>query len=71
MTIIHLDGSYGDDIVRVEADSDAVQEAVWELEEKYASLPDEEQGDKDQFIIDGLEEKGFDVWYCDVITVQC
>ena len=71
MTILHLQGTASNDIFHVEADADDVQEAVWELEEAYDGLPDDEQGDKDQFVLNGLEEKGFDVWNCDVVTVQC
>ena len=65
MTLIRVLKSWGDDFYRVDADEDAVQEAVEELTEKYQEETPEDEWDGDDmanYILDGLEEKGFDLW---------
>jgi hypothetical protein len=71
MTILYISTVYGVDFYRIDADEDAVRDAVDELEEKYVDQTDWDAYDKEQFILDGLEERGFDVWGISVVTAHC
>lgn len=69
MTIIRVEFSFGTDYYRIDADEMEVQEAVDELAEEYDSLPEDEQDDRSDYILDGLEARGYDLWSVDVIDV--
>ena len=72
MTILKVDSVYGDDYYLVEADEDDVQEAVDELIcQYYDETPEEDQDDQEKvdYILSGLENRGFDFWGAGIVTI--
>ena len=72
MTILKIDSVYGDDYYLVEADEDDVREAVDELSDQYDDeTPEEDQDDQEKvdYILAGLEARGFDFWGTGVVTI--
>lgn len=73
MTIVRVLKSWGDDFYEVHSDEDEVQEAVDELEEQYREETPEDEWDPDakaDYILDGLEGKGFDLWNVGLVDVD-
>ena len=74
MTLIRVIRSWGDDFYWVEADEDAVQDAVDDLEEEYQiKTPEDEQDgdDKADYVISGLENIGFNLWiFVDEVNID-
>lgn len=66
--IIKLATNSGDECCEVDADRGKVEEAVCDLEEQYADIPDEEWVPKTEFILKGLETM-FEVTTLDVLTI--
>lgn len=70
MTIIRVSSPAGADYYRVDADEDVIRDDVDELIEDYESLPEEEQDcDQSDYILNGLEERGYDLWMVDVVDI--
>lgn len=74
MTILRVVYSQSEEFYRIDADSDDVQEVVDDLEERYCAETPEDEQDLDakvDYVINGLEERGFDPWYVsDIITLH-
>lgn len=73
MTILHIETAYGDDYYRIDADESQVECAVEDLEEEYDDQTPEDEWDeyeKVQYVLDGLENKGFDPWNVDIVHRQ-
>ena len=71
MTIIHIKSRAGDDYFYTESDEDQVEDAVEELTDEYNDTPeDEQESDLAEYVLNGLDERGFDVWRAGVVMID-
>lgn len=72
MTILNIHKRWGDDPYGIEADEEAVKKAVEELEEEYSDVTPEDEQDTDDradFILNGLESRGFEFVNVGVVDI--
>ena len=73
MTILRAHRGWGDDLYFIKADEDVVSDAVETLREEYADTVPEDDRDYDEevdFIVDGLEQQGFELWLTGLVDIE-